>query len=470
MSLTLKPYPEYKDSGLPWLGEIPAHWEVKRLKRVARINPSKAEARDVLDRGDSVAFLPMEKVSTSGEIDARGILPVASVWNGFTYFRKGDVLLAKITPCFENGKGACLDSLPTAVGFGSTEFIVMRANKEIRPRFLYRVTTLSEFRTLGTDDMTGSAGQQRVPPAFVGNFVSAIPPLSEQDRIIDFLDRADQIVNQLIRAKQRLIELLTEQKQASIHQAVTRGLDTDIPMKPTGLDWLPEVPEHWEILRSKYIFREIDARSATGLETHLSMSQRLGLVPHSQIQGHTYVSESYVGAKICEKNDLVLNRLKAHLGVFSLAPERGLVSPDYTVFRPIRSICDLYFEMILRTPACRVELRQRTKGIVEGLWRLYTDDFYQIQLPVPPESEQHQILEQLTYDIQRIEGTIKRAQREIELIREYRTRLISDVVTGKLDVRGVDLPEAEMNGEGVENAPVRLEYIATKTAPYTEET
>jgi len=264
MSLTLKPYPECKDTGLPWLGEIPAHWEVKRLKRVARINPSKAEAREVLDRGDGVAFLPMEKVGSNGEIDAREVLPAASVWNGFTYFRRGDVLLAKITPCFENGKGACLDSLPKPVGFGSTELIVMRANNGVAPQYLYRITTLTEFRALGADAMTGSAGQQRVPPEFVRDFTSVVPPLIEQNAIVRFLDRADGHVNNLIRAKQRLIELLNEQKQAIIHRAVTCGLDPDAPTKPTGLDWLPEVPEHWEVKPLK----QVGAVRLSGVDKH----------------------------------------------------------------------------------------------------------------------------------------------------------------------------------------------------------
>lgn len=129
--------------------------------------------------------------------------------------------------------------------------IVIRANNGIAPRYLYRVTTLAEFRALGTDAMTGSAGQQRVPPEFVRDFPSIVPPLVEQNAIIRFLDRADGYVSRLIRAKQCLIELLNEQKQAIIHRAVTRGLDPDAPMKPTGLDGVPEVPEHWEVGKLK---------------------------------------------------------------------------------------------------------------------------------------------------------------------------------------------------------------------------
>jgi type I restriction enzyme S subunit len=175
------------------------------------------------------------------------------------------------------------------------------------------------------------------------------------------------------------------------------------------------------------------------------MSQRLGLVPSSQIEVRRLISESYVGAKLCEKGDLVLNRLKAHLGVFALAPEQGVVSPDYTILRPVREINERFFEAVYRTPACRVELYQRAKGIVQGFWRLYTDDFYDIRVPVPPVDEQKHIMAQLDIDLSGVTTAISRLEREIELLREYRTRLIADVVTGKLDVRtaAAQLPDED---------------------------
>ena len=195
------------------------------------------------------------------------------------------------------------------------------------------------------------------------------------------------------------------------------------------------MPEHWEVLRSKYVYKEVDCRSATGNETHLSMSQKFGLVPRSQLVQRGLVSESYVGAKLCDKGDLVLNRLKAHLGVFALATEPGVISPDYTVLRSTRVIEPRYFEAIYRTPACRVELRKRAKGIVQGFWRLYTDDFYDIRVPVPPMTEQLAIMQRLDVDLGALNLAINQTEREIALLREYRTTLTAEVVTGKLDVR-----------------------------------
>jgi type I restriction enzyme S subunit len=232
-----------------------------------------------------------------------------------------------------------------------------------------------------------------------------------------------------------LIELLEEQKLEIIRRAVIRGVTTDVRRRPSGSEWIGDVPVHWNVLRSKYLFREVDQRSTTGEELRLSMSQKLGLVSSSLIEERRLVSESHVGAKICEPGDLVLNRLKAHLGVFALASERGLVSPDYTIFRPRTRLNGRYFEALYKTPACRVELRRRAKGIVEGFWRLYTDDFYDIRVPVPPLSEQTEIVASIRRDVAPTETAIIRTYRELSLLQEYRDRLIADVATGKLDVR-----------------------------------
>lgn len=465
MSDGLIPYPTYKDSGVPWLGKIPADWEIRRLKWLASLNPSKTEAQSILKEDTPVVFLPMERVGVDGIIDTREILDASKVWSGFTYFKKGDVLVAKITPCFENGKGACLDSLPTEFGFGSTEFHVLRAKPYVSQHFLYRLTTLAIFRQLGADSMTGAAGQQRVPNSFIANFLVAVPSVSEQDAIVGYLDHADRQIRRYIRAKRRTIELLHEQKQAIIHQAVTRGLDPNVPLKPSGVEWLGDVPAHWEVLRSKYIFREVDDRSSTGDEPRLSMSQKLGLVRSSLIEERRLMSESNIGAKVCWKDDLVLNRLKAHLGVFALASELGLVSPDYTVLRAQTIVSPQYFEFVLRTPACRVEFRKRVKGIVQGFWRLYTEDFYNILLPVPPVSEQHKIVAQLESNLADLNQAIDRVRNEIDLIREYRTRLIADVVTGKIDVRAAaqhlpsQVDEAELWDEDVSKDEENLEEV-----------
>lgn len=221
----LDPDVRRKPSGIDWLGDVPTHWEVRRLKWVASLNPSKREVRASLLADTPVTFLPMERVGTDGRIESGEMLPASDVWNGFTYFEREDVLVAKITPCFENGKGACLDSLPTKVGFGSTEFHVLRYGPSISPQFLYRLTTLEEFRRLGVNAMIGAAGQQRVPQAFVANYPIAIPPLPEQAAIVEHLDKATADIDTAIANTRREIDLLREYRTRLIADVVTGKVD-----------------------------------------------------------------------------------------------------------------------------------------------------------------------------------------------------------------------------------------------------
>ena len=224
--------------------------------------------------------------------------------------------------------------------------------------------------------------------------------------------------------------------------------------KPSGVEWLGKVPSHWEVRRARHIFREVDRRSPDGSEQRLSMSQSLGLVPSHLVDNRTLVSENYTGAKLCSSGDLVLNRLKAHLGVFARAQQSGIISPDYTVLRPNREAKTEYFEQVLRSPSCRGELRTRAKGIVEGFWRLYTDDLYDIYLPLPTVDEQESIIRWIKSISMQAERNAKLGDREIDLLHEYRTRLIADVVTGKLDVReaAAELPEEAVSGDAEQSA------------------
>jgi len=214
--------------------------------------------------------------------------------------------------------------------------------------------------------------------------------------------------------------------------------------KDSKLPWLGKIPKHWEEKRAKYIFHAVEERSITGNELRLAMSQKLGLVPHSEIKEHRLQSESYAGAKLCRVNDIVMNRLKAHLGVFAIVRQPGIVSPDYTVFRPAQSIDPEYYEYLLKSPVFRPELIRRAKGIIEGFWRLYTDDFYDVRLPVPALDEQQRIVRFLQYQDRSLTQYIRAKRRLIELLNEQKQAIISRAVT-----QGID-PNVRLKPSGIE--------------------
>lgn len=232
----LDPNVKVKPSGVEWVGDIPEHWEATKLKRVVSFNPSKSETRANPADEEKVVFLPMENISVSGDIDCSEKRSLSEVWNGFTYFRRGDVVVAKITPCFENGKGAYLKGLESDFGFGTTELIVLRPSKAIDGAFLRFLTSTKQFLLLGEQYMTGAAGQQRIPSDFVKNYPIGLPPIDEQRAILQHIREKSAEIDQAISRAQREIELMREYRTRLISDVVTGQVDV------RGIE-VPEVAE-----------------------------------------------------------------------------------------------------------------------------------------------------------------------------------------------------------------------------------
>ena len=240
--------------------------------------------------------------------------------------------------------------------------------------------------------------------------------------------------------------------------------------RDTGYDWLLPIPAHWEIRRSRFVFRETDQRSADGHETHLSMTQSHGLIPSRDLDRRRLHSASYTGGKLVRAGDLVLNRLKAHLGVFAGARQPGTVSPDYSVFRSLIDRPVEYYEKLFKTTMYVGELRRSTRGIVEGFWRLYTDDFYNIPALLPPREEQDQIVAYLRAQDAQIARFIRDKRRLIEVLNEQKQTLIQRAVTLGLD------PKARLKPSGIEwlgEVPEhwfarRLKFVADNVTEQTD--
>jgi type I restriction enzyme S subunit len=281
-----------------------------------------------------------------------------------------------------------------------------------------------------------------------------LPPLPEQTAIVRFLDYMDRRIRRFIRAKQKLIKLLEEYRQALIHHAVTGKIDvrTGKPYpayKDSGVPWLGEVPEHWEVRRIKTLFRETDERNGDGSGPLLSLTRARGIVPQAEASNRIASVEDLSNYKVCKSGDLIMNRMQAWSGMFAVSGIDGVISPDYSVFKPKAPIDVHYFEALFKTPLLVEEFAKRSKGIGSGFNRLYTPDFGAVPIASPPLSEQTAIVEHLDAQTSKLDTAIPAARREIELLREYRERLIADMVTGKVDVREVaaqlpeELPEEE---------------------------
>ena len=421
-------HPAYSSPGWDWLKNPPEHWETSKVKHCLAVNESTLP--ETTDPDLEFRYIEISAVNSGDLVEPPAVIRFSAAPSRARRIVKGgDTIVSTVRTYL---KAVWYADDPGDDLICSTGFAVLTPKQGTIPKFASYVAQSAPFTDQVTAESVGIA-YPAISEKKLGGLRILVPPLEEQAAIVRFLDHADEQIRRYIASKERLIALLEEERQALVHQAVTRGLDPSVRLKPSGVEWLGDVPEHWEVTRTRFLLKETDRRSTTGNETHLSMSQVLGLVPSHQVE-QSLISDSYVGGKLCEEGDLVLNRLKAHIGVFALADQEGVVSPDYSVFRRRTELNMEYFAQVLRLPALRPELRIRSKGIVEGFWRLYTGDLFDIRLPVPPVAEQVSIVDNLSRMTGKLDATIARTRRQINLMNEYRTRLIADVVTGQLDV------------------------------------
>ena len=321
----------------------------------------------------------------------------------------------------------------------SATLVLIKAKENCCERYLKHVLDSDYLNSQIYSVITG-ATRPALGIQQIRKFKLPFPPLMVQLQISRFLDRKTDKLDEAISIKEKQIELLRERKQIIIQQAVTQGLNSNAPMKDSGVDWIGDIPEHWEIKRLKYVLDERNERSKTGEEPLFMMSQVHGLVVRADFHDKAEVAASNVDNKIVYKNDLVFNKLKAHLGVFfkSNIDMEGLVSPDYAVYKPKAFISDLkLLEILFRNPKYIEQFIIRATGIVEGLIRLYTDDLFDISVPVAPESEQHEILKFIDIESQKFDRAIQIQSQQIEKLKEYKTTLINSAVTGKIKVPSV---------------------------------
>lgn len=435
--MKLKPYPKYKPSGVEWLGKAPDGWNRQRLRFGVTLNPSKSETAE-LDRNTEVSFLPMEAIGGDGRLDLQRTRPISDVETGYTYFRDGDVTIAKITPCFENGKGARMRDLQGGIGFGTTELIVARPNEHLNGEFLHWLFVSEPFRKQGEAHMYGAGGQKRVPDDFVRNFDMAWPPLELQASIAAFLDRETAKIDTLIARQETLIELLQEKRQAVISHAVTKGLDPTAPMKPSGVEWLGDVPVHWDVVPTKRLFRlVVDPAPPNNDATLLSIYTDIGVRPRKELEERGNKASTTDGYFQVRKGDLIVNKLLAWMGAIGVSNYDGVTSPAYDILRPIGGLDPYYYDYLFRCGVCFTEFRRFSRGIMDMRLRLYFEEFGQLHMPRPPVDEMRAIVNHINAEAAKIDTLSAKAKQAIELQKEHRTALISAAVTGKIDVRGM---------------------------------
>ena len=432
----MKKYEKYKQSGVQWLGEVPEHWEVKRLKFAINLNPVKSELNEQQDM--LVSFVPMEAVNFDKNLTLNQEKILDEVYKGYTYFKNNDVILAKITPCFENGKSAIAQNLTNGIGFGTTELHVLRANSLISNQFLYYFIKSEPFMKIGESEMYGAGGQKRVPEEFIKNFLIGLPSLEEQTAIADFLDRKLGEIDTLISKQQALLEKLAEQRTATITTAVTKGLNPNAPMKQSGVQWLGEVPEHWEM---KAIKRVVKEHSGNGFPIELQGDN--GNTPFLKVSDLNKTGK-FISDFSNSVNLELINEMK-----WNIVPKFALVTAKIGEalrknHRKILSQNSVIDNNCIAFECLNINLNYHyyLSLIIDFDWfenggtipSLSVQKYKNQKVCIPPLSEQTAIADFLDKETSKIDRLCDTVNQTIERLQEYRTALITQVVTGKIKV------------------------------------
>jgi len=458
----LKPYPQYKDSGLPWLGQVPAHWEIRPAS--GAFSPIRERNTGMNEK--TILSLSYGRIVVKPTEKLHGLVPESFetyqiVNPGVTVIRTTDL---------QNDKTSLRTGIVRDRGIITSAYLALSTSAGLLPEFGYQF--LNAWDVTKAIYGYGSGLRQNLDFSDFRRMPVAVPPIAEQAFIARFLAWATNRLDRAIGAKRRIIALLQEQKQAIIHRAVTRGLDPSVPLKDSGIPWLGEMPVHWEVLALKRVLsRLVDCEHKTAPFVQQSdyrvvrtSAVRNGLLRWSG----TYCTSAkafteWTQRAVPEAGDVIFTR-EAPAGEACIIPEdaRVCLGQRTVLMKPQRGIYDSQFlvHMIYAGPP-RQLIELTCQGSTVSHFNM--DDIGWMKILAPPLSEQIEIVAKVTELTEAPSLVIDKTEREITLLREYRTRLIADVVTGKLDVReaAAGLPEPHnANDEQLEPEEEEPEFVA----------
>lgn len=421
-----KPYPAYKDSGVEWLGKIPSHWDVKRLKYAAPARTTRLERKP-----DDTAYLGLENIeSWTGRL----LLASApeSVDSVVATFESGDVLFSKLRPYLAKV------ARPRFGGVCTSEVVPLRPLVGMSQDYvMYGLLNAPYIYWL--DSLTYGTKMPRVSPDQLATSPFAVPPVGEQRAIAAFLDRETARIDALVAKKERLIELLREERSALITRAVTKGLDPNVPLKDSGVEWVGEMPEHWEVVRSIRLFSQSKVRALDG-DQQLSATQKYGVIPQAEFERlearqvvHVFMHLDQ--RKHVDVDDFVMS-MRSFEGGLERVRARGCVRSSYTVLKASSAISAGFFAYLFKCDTYIQALRATSSFIRDGQDLNY-ENFRQVPLPLADLEEQQAIAAFLDKQTARIDALVAKSREAIDRLREHRIALISAAVTGKIDVRGM---------------------------------
>ena len=413
-------YALYKDSSAHWLGEIPSSWKLQRHKDAFQLislrclNPSYLKVALENIEGKTGRF-----ISSDSEFDGDGI-----------QFKKNDILFGKLRPYL--AKVYLAEFNGNAIG----DIFVYRPKPKVAPLFAAYLMRSDRYIDV-VNSSTAGAKMPRASSGFIADLPVAIPSLAEQTTIAAYLDTKTSQIDRQINLLAQKATQFRKLKESLINETVTRGLEKSMLLKNSGVNWIGEVPNHWEIMRIKELFVESKLKSVAGDEDLLSVSEYSGVTLKQDSVGEDEFltnAESLVGYKLCKKGDLVINIMLAWKRGLGVSPLSGIVSPSYAVYSPQKDIDPTFFHYRLRNEDAIAEFKRNSTGIIESRLRLYSDSFFALSIAVPPLAEQIVIAKYLDGKTAQIDRIVTAINTQINKLKDLRKALINDVVTGKIKV------------------------------------
>lgn len=418
----MKSYPSYTEQVSLLSSCYPSHWRVVRNRVI--FHPEK----DIV--GSNSSQYELLSLTTNGIIrrdveSGKGKFP--KDFDSYQVVKPGEMVFCLFD----------VDETPRTVGLSSLTGMVTGAYDvfSIAPDFIpgfinYYYTAVDDIKAF----RPYYTGLRKVVKKnkFMQIYVP-VPSKEEQRHIVEYLDKHVNLIESLKSQREKELLALNELRIRELSTVVTHGLNTNVPMKDSGISWIGQIPAHWEVVRIKHLLEESKKKSVDGHEQSLSLSKNYGIIPYEDKENKTMQSESLVGAKVVDIGDIVFNRFKARL--FAISPYEGVVSPDYAVYKGKGRANLQFLTSLFSTPMYRAAFDRKASGIGDGFSRLYTADLFSMYAILPPLKEQDDIVDFINSRTEKMDSLTKSVNSEIKLLDEYKQRLISDVVTGKINVQ-----------------------------------
>lgn len=423
-----------KDSGIEWIGEIPEGWEITRLKYLADFEPT-CDTSYLTDES-KITYTPMECVKNGG-FENRSAL-YGNLSHTLTPFQNGDIAMAKVTPCFENGNIAIMDDLFSGFGLGSSELFIFRP-KSISTRYFFYWLQNKAFVARACSTMTGTGGLKRISPSFIRNCPVHCPSTDEQTKISDYLDAKCSEIDDLLTSVRSSIEEYKKLKQAVITQAVTKGVRGEREMKDSGIEWIGKIPKEWKKNKILRIFSTIGSGTTPKSTDNNNFDGNINWLQSGDINGNILkecknrisfkVLSKYPALKLYHAPFIIIAMYGASIGNLSISIIDGCVNQACCVFSHTSQNFQYMFYCLKTVQPYLIR-----KAVGGGQPNVSQEILKSLWVPLPPLDEQKEIADYLDAKCAEIDRLIAKKEQLVKELESYKKSLIYEVVTGKREV------------------------------------